>query len=158
MPFTRRVSKRAATLMTAVVVGLGLCAIVLIFAQPWGGTTSAVVSSNSNRITRIELDAGIEPATVTEGDLTQVHFQIMIRGGPGPVMVGGRFPKKGGGYYDLSFTLMLDRDAVYGFDVPFEAHITPGEHLLVLKAASFHNPRVRAGKNVRLVVRPMFPW
>jgi len=158
MGFRRGWSNRTTTLVMATVVGLGLCAIVLVFAQPWGGTTAAVVSTDSRSITRIELDAGIEPATVVEGDLTQVHCQIAIQGGPGPVMIGGRYPKRGGGYYEASFTLMLDRDAVYGFDLPFEAGMSPGNYEIVFKAVAFHNRRVHAGRKVNLIVRPAYPW
>ncbi len=153
MESTRDRSRRK-TLLVAVPVLLGLCAAVLILMQPRENTAAAVVASSRNRISNINLDVRVNPTVVLQGEVTQVHFLVMIRGGPGAVTIAGRFPKNDGGEYQVGFTLMLDRDAVYGFDVPFEANVSPGTHNITVKAAAFTDTRVSSTRNVSLTVRP----
>ena len=151
-PDKPRLNKRVLVL-TSVPVLLAASAAVFIFGQPRQESTAAVAST-TGRISRIDLDVGLDDTTVMQGQVVQGHFLIQLRGGPGPVTFGSQWPRPGGGKYAASFTMVLDRDAVYGADIPMPIDVDPGVYDIVVKAQSFENAAVSCTRNIRLTVRP----
>lgn len=153
-PDKPRLNKKVLVL-TSVPVLLAISAAAVFLGQPRQESTAAVAASTTGRISRIDLDVGLSDTMVTREQIVQAHFLITLRGGPGPVTFGAQWPRPGGGTYAASFTMVLDRDAVYGADIPMPIDVEPGVYNIVVKAQSFENAAVSCTRTIRLTVRPM---
>ena len=135
--------------IAALVLGL----VVVVMGRARSDTEAALVTSDDTRITRVDLRASVSPGTIYEGDDLAISYLMAIRGGPGPVTIAAKVPRGDGGTVDVGFTLMLERDAVYGFDMPVPGNFSPGTHNIVVRAQSFHNSRIGITQVIPLTIR-----
>jgi hypothetical protein len=129
-------SKRAR--VSVMVLGLaflaGLCCLVILMGQDQQIAMAA--GTASSRITNVELKASMTPTSIIPGQEIQLSLSVSTRGGPGPVTITAIVPKHdGSGRRTARATIMFDRDATYGFNLPLtDTPDVPGTYAYTFRA------------------------
>ena len=141
-------------LTVAVVLLSATCCLLAVKGGVGRGDSVAVaaISDDPAPITNVRLYATVRPTRVQAGQEVKIAAQVAITGGPGPVTFAAKIPGQDGRTYEGSVTTMVDRNGVYGFQLPpVKADMDPGTYVFSFKAFS---GLVASTRTVVLTVEP----